>query len=432
MINLLIYILFASIFLFDWLFEVYGIGLRVFTWIPEMVSAVTAFYILVIAATSEKINIPIKYVALLLIYFLHICMGLFINEVPLGTVLAGIRTYFKFIPLFILPAFFKFEDASMKKILLFILALACIQLPVVVWQRFFAFKEVLSGDPMGGTLGFSCSGLLSIALICVISFLIAFYLRGKISLHFFLISACITFLPTTFNETKVTFVLLPLAFIFPLIFIKKQRKTIMKAVFLIVLLSVIGFTLKNIYDHFQMKRWGYGISGFVKDPGRIDTYMATRIDPILYALDKAFRGPQMFFGHGVGNVSISFTKAMTGKYSREAEMYGVGDVSITKLFWEIGILGTLIFFLLVLMVFWDTIKLCRRSDFIGAFSLGMLTFIAIYALSFFYTKTIDMNLPGFLFFFLAGYIAFYHKWEQSKESSLSEPNPASLNRIQPA
>ena len=57
------------------------------------------------------------------------------------------------------------------------------------------------------------------------------------------------------------------------------------------------------------------------------------------------------------NVSISFTKAMTGKYSRQAEMYKAGHVSITKLFWEIGILGMLIFFLLVLMVFWDTIKL---------------------------------------------------------------------------
>lgn len=429
MINLLIYILFSSIFVFDWLFEVYGIGIRFVTWIPEIVSAVTAFYILVIAATHEKINIPIKYVILLLIYFLHICMGLFLNDVPLGTILAGIRTYFKFIPLFLLPAVFKFEDASMKKVLMFILALACMQLPIVIWQRFFEFKEVLSGDPMGGTLGYGASGLLSIFLICVISFLIAFYLMEKISLRFFLISICIVFLPTTLNETKVTFVLLPLAFIFPLIFLKKQRKTIMKAVFLIVLFSVIGFTLKNIYDHFQMKRWGHGITGFITEQSRVENYMAERIDPIFYAIDKALRGPQILFGHGVGNVSISFTKAMTGKYSREAEMYKVGEVSITKLFWEIGILGTLIFFLLVLMIFWDAIKLCKRSDFIGTFSLGMLTLITIFALSFFYTSTIDLNLLVFLFFFLGGYTVSYSKSEQNKEFP-SESNPSCLGLLE--
>jgi len=422
MINLLIYILFSSIFIFDWLYFVYGIGLRPVTWIPEIVSAVMAFYILVIAATHKRINIPIKYVILLLIYFLHICMGLFLNDVPLGTLLAGIRTYFKFIPLFLLPAVFNFEDASMKKILLFVLALACTQLPIVVWQRFYEFKESLSGDPMGGTLGYGATGMLSIFLICVISFLIAFYLRGKISLTFFLISTCIVFLPTTLNETKVTFVLLPLAFIFPLIFIKKQRTNIIRAVSLIVLLAIVGFTLKNTYDHFQMKRWGHGITRFATDPGRIDNYMTTRIDPIFYAIDKAFRGPQMIFGHGIGNVSISFTKAMTGKYSREAEMYGVGQVSITKLFWEIGILGTLIFFLLVLMVFWDTIKLCKRSDFIGTFSLGMLTLIAIFTLSFFYFQTIDLNIMVFLFFFSAGYTVFYSKWERNKELHLSKQN----------
>jgi O-antigen ligase len=115
---------------------------------------------------------------------------------------------------------------------------------------------------------------------------------------------------------------------------------------------------------------------------------------------------------------------MTGKYSREAELYRVGHPSITKLFWEIGILGTLIFFILVFMVFMDTIKLCKRPDFIGTFSLGMLTLISIFALSFFYFMTIDLNLMVFLFFFLAGYTVFYHKWEQSKESSLSEPNPS--------
>ena len=426
MINILIYILFLSIFVFDWLYANYNIGIRIMTWIPEMVSSLVAFYILVSLAIYKKINVPFKYILLLLLYILHIFMGLAINDVSFGPVMAGLRTYCKFIPLFLLPAFFNFDDDKMKKILLFILGLACVQLPVVVWQRFFAFRAVLSGDPMGGTLGYHTSGLLSLFLISIISFLVAFYLQKKISTRFFVISLILVFLPTTLNETKITFVLLPLSFIFPLIFIKKQRKNVVIALFVIVVFGGVAFTLKNVYDHFQMKRWGHGISRFASDEEWIDNYMATRIDPIFHAVDKALRGPQMIFGHGVGNVSISFTKAMTGKYHREAMMYDVGHVSITKLFWEIGIIGTLLFFLLVSTVFWDTLKLCRRSDFIGAFSLGMLTLITVFFLSFFYTMTIDLNLMVFLFFFLSGYTAFYGKWEDQTDSHSERPNPPPL------
>jgi hypothetical protein len=208
---------------------------------------------------------------------------------------------------------------------------------------------------------------------------------------------------------------MPIAFLFPLIFINKQRKNILRIFFMVVLFLAIGFTLKNIYDHFQMNRWGHGITGFVKDKEWMEDYVATRIDPIFHTIDKAFRGPQMFFGHGIGNVSISFSKKLTGKYVREAEEYNVGHVSITKLLWEIGIIGTFIFFILVLMVFWDSLKLCRRPDFIGTFSLGMLTLISIFVLSFFYTQTIDLNLMVFLFFFLGGYTVFYQIWEQTEK-----------------
>ena len=415
--NILIYILFASIFVFDWLFVNYNIGVRLITWIPEIVSASVAFYILVSLAVYKRTNIPFRYIFLLLLYFFHIFVGLAINDVSFGTIVAGVRTYCKFIPLFLLPAFFRFEDRDMKKILLFILALACIQLPVVLWQRFFAFREVLSGDRMGGTLGYHTSGLLSLFLISAISFLVAFYLQKKISTRFFVISLILVFLPTTLNETKITFVLLPLAFIFPLIFIKQQRKNIVMGLFLLMIFGAVAFTLKNVYDHFQMKRWGHGISGFVSDEEWIDTYLSTRIEPMLHTVDKALNGPQMIFGHGIGNVSISFSKAMTGKYWKEAEMYEVGHVSITKLFWEIGIIGTLIFFLIVLFVFWDTLKLCKKPDFIGTFSLGMLTLTTIFVLSFFYTMTIDLNLMVFLFFFLAGYAAFYRSWEEGLESN---------------
>ena len=110
--------------------------------------------------------------------------------------------------------------------------LAFMQLPVVVWQRFIKYAAIQGGDPMGGTLGHGTSGVLSLFLLIVLSFLVAFYLKKRIPFWFFIISLFIVFLPTTMNETKITFILLPLSLLIPAIFLKSQRRKISKIIFI--------------------------------------------------------------------------------------------------------------------------------------------------------------------------------------------------------
>jgi len=406
MINILLIILLASIFIFDWLFFVIGIGGRIMTWIPEFIAILIAVSIPFRTSTTKQTHLPLKYTILLIIYLAHLGIGFLLNDVTWWTMLAGLRIYTKFIPIFLIPLVYPFSQRVFKNLILWIFALSMLQLPVVLWQRFIKYATSLSGDPMGGTLGVSTSGVLSIYLVVIISFLIAFYFKEEISLQAFLLSIAAAFIPITLNETKISFILLPISFIFPALFIKAKRKTIFRVSLVVVIFIGSFFVLKGIYNYFQQKRWGYGIETFVMMPGRLETYSRNRLDPIKYSFTNAIKDPRfIFFGRGAGNVSEGFTKKLDGKYVQEGKYYGVGGVSFPKLIWEIGIMGTALFFLFPFFIFLDAAGLSKKNRFLGAFSLGMLSFTVFFSLSMFYTFTIDSNLLMYLFFLTAGHIA---------------------------
>ena len=295
--------LIASVFIFDWLFFVMGVGGRVMTRIPEFISIFIALSIPFMTAGTKSIHLPLKYTLLLILYLLHIIIGFILNDVAGWTMLAGFRMYAKFIPVFLIPVIYPFNDRAFKKLIIWIYTLSMLQLPVVLWQRFIKYASSLSGDLMGGTLGMSSSGILAIYLIIITSFLIAFYFKDQISLPVFLLSTVAAVIPITLNETKISFVLLPIAFIFPAFFIKAKRESIFRLILVIITLILSFLILNGIYNHFAKKRWGYGIEGFVTKQGLLEKYSQSRVKPMEYALTRAINNPLFFFfGHGAGNV----------------------------------------------------------------------------------------------------------------------------------
>jgi hypothetical protein len=422
MIKLFLYLLISGLFILDWLFLTYGIGIRQMTWIPEFISIIIAVLIPFRTAVTKEAHMPVKYMFLLIIYIAHIAIGFLLNDVTGWTMLSGVRIYAKFIPIFLVGLIFPLTAQEFKKLVLFVFVLAMIQFPVVLWQRFIAFATSISGDPMGGTVGHSSSGVLSIFLLIIISFLVAFYVKEQISLPVFILALVAAFIPTTLNETKITFILLPISFIFPAIFIKAKRKTIFRVMLVMFIFLGSFFVLKGIYDHFQSQRWGYGIQTFVTMPGRLEGYSRNRLDPIKHSFTNAAKDPRfLFFGRGAGNVSEGFTPRLSGKYVREGKYFGVGGVSFPKMIWEIGIIGTILLFLFPFFIFLDAAGLSKKEDFLGAFSLGMVSFPVFFSLSILYTNTMDSNLLIYLFFLSAGHIARQRQFYAVEEEMQIQP-----------
>ena len=259
-------------------------------------------------------------------------------------------------------------------------------------------------------MAFTPQGVLSVFLISTFSILVAFYLRKKISLKFFLTSSFCVFLPTTLNETKITFFLLPLSAIFPAILLKKQRKNIIRVGLVVIILLGSLATFKTIYDHFFIKRYGKDILTMVSRKGWLESYANRRVTPVLLSLENSTKNMEKFiFGLGAGNVAGSFTESMSGEHYKIAARYRVGEVGVTKLIWETGIVGTFVFFLFIIFIFFDSWKHSKREDLAGTLSLGMVSCTAFFLLSFFYTSTLEQNSLLYTFFFVAGYIASIQK-----------------------
>ncbi|NOY72311.1 MAG: hypothetical protein GXP14_08035, partial [Gammaproteobacteria bacterium] len=143
--NRVIYLLFLSIFLFDYLSSQMGLLSHYVTWFPEILSLIVLVMVVALFAVDKAPAIHPKYVLFLTAYLLLVFIGVVLNAMPEGPLVAGLRTYLKFIPFFLLPAAYAFSHEQIQSQLKFLLFLILMQVPLVLYQRFVQYKGVLSG-----------------------------------------------------------------------------------------------------------------------------------------------------------------------------------------------------------------------------------------------------------------------------------------------
>ncbi|MBA4318320.1 MAG: hypothetical protein C0412_07960 [Flavobacterium sp.] len=388
-----------------------GIGHRYMTWVPEFMALLAFLYIPAAMALKKEYRMPPKYTLLLILYIVHVSTGFVVNSMEGGAIIAGARQFFKFIPIFLLPAIIHFENKDIVNFLKLILFIAFIQFPVTIWQRFIQFAGDPSGDPIGGTLGENTSGILSFFLTVVLSFLVTFLLKRKISLKVFLLTFFVCFIPTTINETKITFLLLPFAFILPIYFGKiKLSENISKFVPLVIFASIILLVFIGIYNYMGWGKKKTDIIKWFSDDKVVEKYTDNRFVPIQTAFEKVFFNDMktIFFGYGGGNLSPAFTKSLESSLVEKFAAYEPVKVSLTKLLWETGYGGMIFFFLLIANIFIDSLKFSRRSDyFFSDFALCMAVFTCFFSVSHLYFQVLNSNLFIYLFFFFSGYLVSF-------------------------
>jgi hypothetical protein len=302
-----------------------------------------------------------------------------------GAVFAGLRVYFKYLPFFLLPAVYEFSDDEIKKQLKLVLGLALLQFPLVLYQRFIKYAGVSTGDYVTGTL--NISSILSIFLISTISVVYSFYLKELISKKTLFALLLLLFIPTTLNETKGSFFLLPFAFLLPKA--GSSENTFMD---LFTEGRIISYLYKGIdIDYTQGER------SVEDEVGRVDSYVL--------AINKLSDDyTKLFMGLGIGNVGPSFYRPFTGEYSTRYARYGPNITTVAYLLWEIGIIGLLLVLVTCYLFFKDAQYLSRENNVVGAIALGWTGVVAISVLSMGYKSLLPFNVIGYLFFYFSGYI----------------------------
>ena len=414
--NKLLYLLFLSVFFLDFFHFELGIIPRSATWLPEILAILTCLVIALRFTTlKEKPAINPKYVTLLLLYFTIILIGIVLNTTPPESIIAGIRAYFKHLPFFLLPAVYDFSEEQFKKQLQFVLSLLILQCPLAVYQRFFQFRGVMTGDVIAGTL--EVSSVLSITMICSIAVIFALHLKKRIGFKLFLIIVFCLFLPTTLNETKGTLVLLPLAFLIPAFFLQGKGSSRAKSLLITALISILFISaFVPIYDHFMRPRLGYSILDFFQNKDKVteylyrgtregDTKKIMRGDAIVLTYKNLSDNPLRFtFGHGIGNLIRSYFEFLDEK-SDEAFRTGADRLALTNLFWEFGLLGIAVCITFMVFLFRDAVLLRKSDDIFGSFALGWSAVVVIICFSLAYKNIIHFNVINFMFWYFSGVIA---------------------------
>ena len=411
--NKLLYILFISIFLLDYLSLELGFISRFITYLPELLSMITMLIVLARVTVGLGVNFPPICVFFMFLFFTNILIGVVINQVASGPVIAGIRTYLKFFPFFLLPFVYSFSNTQIAQQLKLLLLLFAIQAPVALYQRLIVSGGMVTGDYVKGTIG--GSGQLTVILVCAIAILLTFYLAKKISLIPFIVIFSLLFMPMTMNETKVTLILLPMALILPIYF-SSANINLKQFIPLIVFITLVGIAFVFIYNHFVSSESGLGITDFLSGEGRAEYYLykgtefgslekVGRIDAIIIAYHTLSENIlTLLFGLGMGNVSVSFLPSLSGAYAEKYSDYGVTSGSMTTFLWELGILGIISYLLLFFMAFKYSKLLSMQGNYISTFSTGWKTVSILIAIGTTYTTVFSLNSTSYLYWYFSGYL----------------------------
>jgi hypothetical protein len=384
--------------------------------IPELLSGIAMLVVLARVMGGARIALDWRYGIFLLALLFTIVFGYMVQEVPDGAMLAGARSYLKFLPFFLLPAVHRFTPRQLHIQLMLMLTIALAETPLALYQRFVEFADALhTGDVVRGTV--TSESALSMFMMATIAGAIVFYLRGRLKLAALVVLAAWLFVPTTINETKSTVLLLPVALLVPA-FLMPHRARLLPKLMPIVgvgLLAGAAFVLSyNVM--IQHSEYGDSLGDFFTSSDLLyylytgaantDQPYVGRFDSIEIALEHTSQDPlRLAFGYGAGNVSESFLPEFAGRYADYFLRLGVGQTQVTTFLWEVGVAGLLAYLFLFCLVLRDSLTLARSSDPVA--HLGQLWTVAVIIMTFglVYKSVFSMNDVGYLFWYFSGVVA---------------------------
>ena len=407
--------LFISILVVEYLVDQRGWFSRYAILIPELLSGIAMLVVLLRLMNGSRVAFDWRYGLFIAALLFTMTFGWAMQDVPTGAMLAGARSYLKFLPFFLLPAVHRFTPRQLQLQLGMLLTLAVLQTPLAFYQRFIEFGDSMhTGDPVKGTL--TTSSAMSLFMICAIAGVVIAYLRGRLRLATMVFLTAWLFASTTINETKSTFLLLPVALIVPAFLLGKghvvRRLLPLAGIGALALAVFVG-----AYNYFiQFRQYPESIGEafdsrnllyyFYTGAANTDQPYVGRFDSIEIALEHTGTDPlKLAFGYGAGNVSESFLPEFAGRYWDYYVRFGVGQTQVTQLLWEIGIVGLVAYLFLYYLVMRDALTLARSKD--SEAAIGQLWVIAMIVMTFglLYKSLLSMNDFGYLFWYFSGVVA---------------------------
>lgn len=321
---------------------------------------------------SEGLKFDRLLVVVLVLIFIGIISSL-INGISLSNIAVALKNYFQFIPvMFALAILPHFKHQSMiKRITTGLLIVAVIQVPVALYQKFILGAQTISAglstvavqDAVSGTFANSirggASGVLSLFLIFVVGMIASFAKNKIISLRKAIFTSLILLVPIVFNETKASFVYIPVVFavLFRKEILRLKLKGIVSLVLCVSVFLSLGYLYKALYTTSDKDFEGYINGSLEYNIGErgYGMYRLNRSTVLRFWMEerKNYDLTSLMIGHGLdaANEAGGGAFAGIGHMAARYPLYGIGLTMASKLLWETGVAGLISFFAILVIAF---------------------------------------------------------------------------------
>ena len=397
-------------------------------YLPDVLSVALLVVVGMRAVAGRYVAARPIYAVLFLVFAASVSVSLVLNGVESAPALSGMRTYFKYLPVFLIPAVIKITPDMLETQLKVLLGVLLVQFPMVIYQRFLVYGSVSSGDGVTGTVAISSE--LSILMLSGIALLTGAFWAGRVGRGTYWLLLIVLFLPTTLNETKGTLVLLPIALAIPMILssgagVSGLRRVFLASAFVAALVGLFVpiyntmypgsggvvkflFTPDKVVHYLSDHRMDPAViadrvlEGRPINPAWLDSkYKAQRLDSISTPLKSLVNHPyRLAFGLGIGNVSGA---TIPGRYSDLGEV-GAGQTALGQLLWETGVIGVVLVVGFMAAVFVDAKKLATAPGLVGGVAAGWAGVVLLFVVALPYKNVMVFDVLGYLFWYFSGVV----------------------------
>ncbi len=424
-------------------------------YVPDIVTAaIGAIVIARIVLLGRMRSFPVSYWLVFFGFVYIVVCGSVLNKLSPDVAFAGIRFYFRYVPIFLLPFAFDYSERDIKRLFAVVMVLAFVQIPLALRQRFFSHVDLLSGDVVRGTT--SSSGGLAVLGVTLVLVVLAYFLDGRMTSRRAALLSLSFLAPPSLAEVKIVPIFLTIGGL-AVLFSRRNSLSMLRIVGVasggVILLTL--FIL--VYDSLYAKPGGDSyIDRMTSEDRVLDKYLLKGIDalpfndvienkdlvakPIRYktqdrrvgrfdSIRMPFssllpsEGMKLALGVGIGNTFSTFGDGARYLFVRDA--LGGGMTSITQLLWETGVLGTLFFVLTITMIGIDSFRLSRGEGFMGTFGAAWFGVTAVVGVELVYHSIIGLPVLASLYFLFSGIVV------SNRHTKFSAANAASKSTAQP-
>ncbi|MBG0789913.1 MAG: hypothetical protein H0S80_05370 [Desulfovibrionaceae bacterium] len=352
-VGLFVY-LYDSILLLKWVIS--GIGLTYL---------VKYFGSLLLYKGRARIFSPAKWTIAFIIY----CLVVSVVNGGYEDLIWDFKNYFQSVGILLclsLPSMGISLARSFFSMLLFV---ALVQVPVAVYQYKSLASELYAGDRIVGTFGNGVNAIgddsfLSTFMALLLVFSLSLFLKRKLSFFKAILLTSLFVIPILLTNTKMVIFYLFIGGVFVFIDGVKDRPLLS-----IFLMATFGLLVLGVgYYHYSKS---YLYNQYLMTPGTVEEYVdrtleyntknlkgedLNRISVLLHwwkehPIDEDWF--QALFGHGVGASKIRGHQRGSVASSKRYIRYSIGLTTLSRFLWDIGVVGVLLY----LMIMWSTFRI---------------------------------------------------------------------------